>query len=184
MTSQSVPWTHKPEDLTIRNAVASCNGVTIGRNNIRCRIKYESQILSARAILGFASRYKRPLSEFISSLQVVDGNTRPQKHEDFATILTQAHERKEYLEVYWKDRVMAFEEVIAEGHISLVLSFLWRKRHFITQPLSRLLYREMVMIVHFSLLANCFLVLLLGTYVIILAYLGNMRSASSLSTAS
>ncbi|KAG9195653.1 hypothetical protein G6011_00774 [Alternaria panax] len=115
MTSQSRPWTHKPEDLTIREAAASCNGVTIGRNNIRCRMKYGSQILSSHEIMGFASRYERSLPEFILSLQVVDGTTRPRKHKDFARILAQAYKRKERLKVCWKDRVIAFEEVIAEG---------------------------------------------------------------------
>jgi hypothetical protein len=178
MTSQSVPWTHKPEDLTIRNAVASCKGI----NNIGCRISYGRQILSAREILGFASQYKRPMPEFISSLQVVGEATRSRESKDFAAILLQAHQHKERLKVYWEDRLMAFEEVIAEGQTSLVLAFLWRKRHFIAQGLLRWLYRELVMPVFYKLLMGCYLAIVsgtcflifLGTCTNILAYLGNI----------
>jgi hypothetical protein len=77
---------------------------------------------------------------------------------------------------------MTFEEVIAEGQTSLVLAFLWRKRHFIAQALLRWLYRELVMPVFYKLLMGCYLAVVSGTWFLIflgtctniLAYLGNI----------
>jgi hypothetical protein len=163
MISRSNPWKHKPGDLKIRDTVASCNAVRFLPNAVECCMTYQSQVLSARQILSFARLCKRPLPNLILSLQVVDmgvgaGETTTSPKE-FKTILSQAHKRKQRLRVYWKDRTMGLDEVIAEDHISLVLSFMWREKYFITQFLPRWPY---------ILLASCFLVFLLGTCFLIL----------------
>jgi hypothetical protein len=144
VASQAMAWMHdgEPRDRTVRAGIASCTAVTFDSEDIRCHVSFESQILPAHKILAFVSDLRARPEELILSLQIGPIDAAPKERRNLESILRKAHEQQEVVRVCWKEAVVSFKHMRAQGQSSLVRRILWSRLHMVIRSLLRPLLRE------------------------------------------